>query len=164
MKRGENLRRYDHSDPTYKTRPIEYRLWSSMITRCTNPKFKDWHLYGGRGITVCERWRRSFAAFFVDVGARPSQHHSLDRWPDPDGNYEPGNVRWATGTEQCRNTARNRRITFEGVTLPLVEWAERTGLRRETIADRLNRGWSVAQTLTTATVKTRVRDAAGRYA
>lgn len=164
MKRGENLKKYDHTGPTYRTQPREYRVWSSMLTRCCNPKFKDWHLYGGRGITVCEEWMRSFAAFFQHVGPRPSRQHSIDRFPNGDGNYEPGNVRWATASEQCRHFSRNRNITYKGETLPMVAWSERTGLKREVIADRLNRGWSVHRTLTTPTVEMRSRARNGRYA
>lgn len=163
MKRGENLRKYDHSGPTYKTQPSEYRVWSSMKNRCTNPRFVDWHLYGGRGIQVCGRWRASFADFFADVGLRPSPKHTLDRWPNGDGNYEPGNVRWATPLEQGRNTSRNRQITANGETLSLAEWAERSGLKRETIADRLKAGWSPERAIETAAMDSRDRDPKGRY-
>ncbi len=86
----------------------EYRAWTNMITRCTNPKHNRWQHYGGRGITICERWRNSYEAFLSDVGRRPSPAHSLDRYPDCDGNYEPGNVRWATGTEQRLNQRRQK--------------------------------------------------------
>lgn len=164
MKRGDNLRKYDHTGPTYRTQPSEYRAWSCMITRCTNPNFKDWHLYGGRGIVVCDRWLRSFADFFADVGARPSRFHSIDRWPNGDGDYETGNVRWATASEQCRNFSRNRNIEFNGETLPMVAWSERTGLKREIIADRLNRGWSIEKTLTTPAIKKRERIGNGTFA
>jgi hypothetical protein len=78
----------------------EYHSWSSMIQRCTNPKRDAWPLYGGRGITVCDRWR-IFAAFLEDMGPRPGDT-TLDRI-DPDGNYEPGNCRWATSILQGRN-------------------------------------------------------------
>lgn len=82
-----------------------------MIRRCTKPGYTGWRLYGGRGITICQRWRDDFAAFLADVGERPSREHSLDRI-DPNGNYEPGNVRWATATEQRRNTRLSRdRVT-----------------------------------------------------
>ena len=81
----------------------EYRIWTGMKTRCFNPNIKAFKYYGGRGITVCDRWRNSFPAFLEDVGRRPSDLHSIDRWPNNDGNYEPGNVRWATWSEQNRN-------------------------------------------------------------
>jgi hypothetical protein len=86
----------------------EYRVRYGMISRCENSKDKKkWRLYGGRGIKVCRRWRESFAAFFSDVGPRPSPKHSIDRI-DPDGDYEPGNVRWATVEEQRHNQRRCR--------------------------------------------------------
>lgn len=80
----------------------EYRAWCSMITRCTNQNREKWNNYGGRGISVCKRWRDSFSAFLADVGPRPSSAHSLDRINN-DGDYEPGNVRWATAVQQANN-------------------------------------------------------------
>jgi len=78
-----------------------YKIWAAMKQRCGNQSSKDFYLYGARGILVCERWRNSFPAFVADVGYRPAGM-SLDRI-DSDGNYEPGNVRWATAAEQSRN-------------------------------------------------------------
>ena len=80
----------------------EHRAWWHMRSRCLNPKHTDFAYYAGRGITVCERWRNSYALFLADVGRAPSPKHSLDRI-DNNGNYEPGNVRWATWSEQMRN-------------------------------------------------------------
>lgn len=85
-----------------------YRSWSHMVDRCSNPNFRGWKNYGGRGIRVCDRWKVSFAAFLADVGPRPSLKHSIDRYPDNNGNYEPGNVRWATMSEQHLNSRRSR--------------------------------------------------------
>lgn len=80
----------------------EYIAWQSMIRRTCYPKHHKWDLYGGRGITIAPEWRHDFLAFYDHLGPAPSPAHSIDRI-DPDGNYEPGNVRWATGKEQYRN-------------------------------------------------------------
>lgn len=85
------------------TQTAEYRAWHAMRQRCTNPKNSRFKNYGGRGIRVCDRWLNSFEAFFADVGARPSQKHSLDRYPENAGNYEKDNCRWATPKEQANN-------------------------------------------------------------
>jgi hypothetical protein len=133
-----------------------------MRTRCTNPRFVDWGLYGGRGITICKRWD-SFAAFFADMGPKPSPRHSLDRI-DCDGNYEPSNCRWATPKEQARNWKhRNRVLTLGGESLPLSAWAERLGWKRELIRDRLATGWSVESALTIPPIRWRERNERGRF-
>lgn len=124
----------------------EYKLRARMIQRCHSPQNSSFERYGGRGITVCKRWRDSYSAFLADVGRKPSREHSLDRI-DNNGNYEPGNVRWATRKEQMRNTRANRRLTFNGRTLTCAEWAEVLGINTKTLSGRLHRGWSVAATL-----------------
>jgi hypothetical protein len=88
---------------------VEYAAWHSMRIRCENPNFIGWKHYGGRGIRVCKRWRNSYEKFLKDVGRRPSAAHSLDRYPNPDGNYEPGNVRWATAKQQRFNRSQPAR-------------------------------------------------------
>lgn len=91
----------------------EYHIWSGMRTRCRNPKSDYWDRYGGRGITVCDRWAK-FQNFFADMGRRPSSEHSLDRINN-DGNYEPDNCRWATRSEQRRNQAERRFRDLSGM-------------------------------------------------
>lgn len=129
-----------------KDRP-ERRLWRGMIARCENPKKTCFERYGGRGISVHPRWRHSFEAFLEDVGPRPTPAHSLERI-DNDRGYEPGNVTWATIKEQSRNKRTNRRVTFQGKTACLAEWAEVTGLSIGRLHKRLAAGWSVERTLT----------------
>ena len=92
--------------PTHgMSQSLEYSSWTAMKKRCYYPKTNDYARYGGSGITVCDRWRYSFENFYADMGHRPSLAHSLDRI-DGTGNYEPGNVRWATGSEQARNRVK----------------------------------------------------------
>lgn len=118
-----------------------------MIARCENSSEQSFPLYGGRGIRVCAEWRHDFAAFFKHIGPRPSPTHSIDRI-DVNGNYEPGNVRWATPTEQARNKRTNSRLNAFGETLTLVEWSERTGINRGTIESRIKYGMSPEKALT----------------
>lgn len=125
-----------------------YRCWGSMIARCYIPSETSYYRYGAVGITVCDRWRNSFEAFLEDVGCRPSLNHSIDRYPNKAGNYEPGNCRWATRTQQCRNRQSNTLLTHDGKTLSIVEWSELTGLPQTTIQKRIGHGWPVARTLT----------------
>lgn len=117
----------------------EYNTWRSMISRCTNPKNDQYYNYGGKGIKVCDRWLNSYLAFLADVGRRPSPQHSIDRYPDPRGNYEPGNVRWATSTEQTRNMVRNRWITVNGETKCISDWAAYAGVAHQSIRERIKK-------------------------
>jgi hypothetical protein len=94
-----------------------YASWRAMRERCTNPNHHAWHNYGGRGITVCDRWKDSFETFLADVGERPSLEHSLDRIVN-DGHYEPGNVRWATKSEQARNRRTGLKRARRTATVP----------------------------------------------
>lgn len=124
------------------TESTEYKSWCGMIERCYNPNHKKFYLWGGRGISVCGRWRHSYENFLADVGRKPSPSHSIDRYPNTDGNYEPGNTRWANPKEQARNRRRQRFVTCDGITLTASEWAEKKGIDVRRLIERLNRGWS----------------------
>src|SRR4029077_2835099 len=122
-----------------------YSSWASMIARCYRPSAANFRRYGGAGITVCERWR-VFANFLADMGERP-EGLTLDRI-DSDGNYEPGNCRWATLSQQMANRKGIHELYFKGRKLTRQEWAQETGIKYWTIKKRLARGWSVTRTLT----------------
>jgi len=124
----------------------EWNSWHAMKERCLNPHAMGYENYGGRGIKIYKPWITSFAAFLEDMGPMPTPHHTIDR-PNFDGNYEPGNARWATRKEQARNRRNNRMITAFGKTQCVAAWAEETGLSRTTIHYRLLKGWSPEKTL-----------------
>lgn len=139
----------------------EYAQWHAMRARCFNPKNQDFARYGGRGITVCERWRSQFVPFFEDIGPKPSPRHSLDRI-DNDGHYEPGNVRWATPSQQASNTKNNIRYTYRGESLTLTEWSQKTGIKAPTLLLRLQRWKDIERSLTTP-VDTRFHKRTSRH-
>jgi len=144
MTNRERCRRWKAQDS--KKYP-ERKVHGHMVQRCTNPNATGYRWYGGRGINVCERWRGSFAAFYTDMGPRPSSKHSIDR-VDSNGDYTPDNCRWATAAEQQRNKRSLHKVTYNGESLCLAEWGERTGISRRTIRGRLVSGWSVDGALT----------------
>ena len=118
-----------------------------MVQRCTNPRNKDFSYYGGRGISICDRWRNSFSAFLEDIPERPSAKHTLER-RDNSGPYSPENCCWATRKEQGRNQRSNVMVTFQGKTLCVSDWANELGISKGTIARRL-RKWTTEKALTT---------------
>lgn len=133
-----------------RIRPLLYPTWKSMRERCYSPNCKDYVRYGERGIRVCDEWQ-NFSVFREHVLSLPnakSKGFTLDRI-DNDKNYEPGNVRWATPSQQGRNRKDNRLITFSGKTQCLVEWAEELGIRKTTLHERLRRGWPIERAFTT---------------
>lgn len=127
-------------------RTLTHITWQALIQRCTNPENPAWDRYGGRGITVCDRWRNSFEAFLSDMGERP-KGLSLDRVDNSKG-YEPENCAWATAKEQARNTRRNRLVSFQGHNICLAEAAEIADLPYWKVRHRLNaKGWTPSQAL-----------------
>lgn len=126
----------------------EYEAWRGMVDRCENTRRPYYKNYGGRGIRIWEGWRHDPAAFAAYIGPRPSPAHTLDRI-DVNGHYEPGNVRWATRSEQMRNTRSNRMITIGGETRCLAAWLEHYGVSARRFHRRLAMGWDEARALTT---------------
>lgn len=124
-----------------KPRTPEYLAWRNMRARCTNPGHNSWARYGGREIRVCARWD-AFTSFLADVGRSPGPEYSIDRI-DNNGNYEPGNVRWATRAEQARNRFGNVLLIYDGRTQTLSAWEEEKGFPSGTLCQRLKRQkWS----------------------
>lgn len=140
------------------SRTREFHIWSDMRARCHRPTHASYPEYGGRGIIVCDRWRvgengqPAFACFIADMGQRPDASMSIDRI-DNNGNYEPGNCRWATSSEQQSNTRRTVRIVYEGVNMALADAIRAAGnvVKWDVARQRIRRGWDVERA-----VKTRV--------
>ena len=124
----------------------EWMSWTSMKSRCLNQNAQGYENYGGRGITVCDRWRDSFEAFYEDMGPRPSLGHSIER-NDTNGHYEPRNCRWATSLEQGANKRNNQIVELRGEKMTLAEACRQSPLSRNSIIDRLDRGMSVEDAL-----------------
>lgn len=129
------------------SKSTEHKIWSGIIERCSNPKSQFYHRYGGRGISICERWL-TFENFFADMGNRPSKFHTLDR-KENDGNYEPSNCRWSTRKEQSNNTSRNVWITIDGTRKTLTQWCDQTGIDKDLASQRILRDcWSPEDAVT----------------
>lgn len=126
-----------------------YREWAGIIQRCTNPNSTSWDRYGGKGISVCDEWKRfePFAEWALANGY--SDDLTIDRI-NGTGNYEPGNCRWATYYEQSNNQSTTLFLTYNGETLPLSYWAKRTNIKKRTLYDRIYRyGWPVEKAFNT---------------
>jgi hypothetical protein len=124
----------------------EHRAWKDMKKRCYGRYAHNYKNYGGRGIRVCDEWLKSFTVFYEDIGPRPSSKHSLDR-TDNDGNYEPGNVRWATRLEQATHRTTSRLITIGGNTKHLGEWCRTFNVHPATVHTRVSMGLTYPQAL-----------------
>lgn len=120
----------------------EARAHHMMVQRCTNPNNTKFHMYGGRGVTVCDEWRGpgGLARFVEHIGRRPSMDHSIDRYPNMNGNYEPGNVRWATRKEQQRNRRACVYLTVAGSRVCATELAEMCGVGVGRVKTQMRRG------------------------
>lgn len=125
----------------------EWTAWTAIKRRCLNSNTPEYPNYGGRGISVCQRWLDKFENFYEDIGVRPSKKHSIDRI-DVNGNYEPSNCRWATVSEQQNNRRNNVRLEFNGLEMTISEWAKRLRMNNSIIESRLRKGWSIEAALT----------------
>ena len=126
------------------TKTPAWRAWNSMMDRCYREGVPNYGSYGGRGITVCERWH-TFANFYADMGDRP-EGMSLDRI-DNDGPYSPDNCRWATSKDQARNRRNNNILALNGEERCIKDWSELLGIHPATIRNRLRRGATAEQAL-----------------
>ncbi len=139
--------RATHGHTTNGRKTSTYLSWREMFVRCYRKTSSEFKNYGARGITVCDRWK-TFEVFFSDMGEKPTPKHSIDRYPDNNGNYEPGNCRWATSTEQNRNRRSNRYVTAFGRTQLLTDWSKEFGIPMNRLGSRLDRGWEPERAIT----------------
>ena len=140
------------------TKTRTHYSWLRMKDRCLNPNATSYHRYGGRGISICDKWMNSFEAFLSDMGECPDGM-TIDRI-DSNGNYEPGNCRWATAKEQARNRNSNHTVTHDGRTQCVAAWAEELGTQSYVIQDRLRRGYSIEAALTDGDLRSLRREEA----
>jgi hypothetical protein len=130
--------------PEYTT--PEYVAWNSMKSRCYSPRYANYEKYGGMGVGVSERWLK-YENFLADMGRKPTPEHTLDRFPNREGNYEPGNVRWASKLEQTQNRDCTVLYTLGDVTKTAGEWARALGIARQSLYQRV-REWPLDKALT----------------
>ena len=125
----------------------EYTSWQLMKDRCLNPKNKTFEYYGGKGVSICERWINSPQTFVDDMGLKPSPFHTIDRI-DSLKDYTPENCKWATKTDQVRNRSITKKFILDGIERPLAEWCELFGISYNIVNNRLWRGWDINKSLT----------------
>jgi len=135
-----------HGYTKNRIRTPEYRAWASMRERCLRTTHKQFNHYGGRGITICERWD-AFENFLADMGERPSPKHTLERLNNEQG-YNPENCAWKTMHDQSRNRRNSRKITYNNTTANLSDWADMLGMSVQTLRYRLNH-WPVDKVMKT---------------
>ena len=126
-----------------------YRIWCAMLTRCSNSEFTEFDRYGGRGIKVCDEWQEFLPFYEWAMANGYADNLTIDRI-DNDGDYRPGNCRWATRSEQNNNTKKNHYITYNGKTHTIAEWSRITGIKYGTLINRINNlKWDAEKSLTT---------------
>lgn len=152
MNRGQfppghnNRRTHGRGRQEDRKRDKAYRTWLSLRARCNSPSSSAYVRYGAKGIKVCERWN-SFEKFINDMGDPPTSMHSIERKNNGRG-YEPGNCIWLPVSQQARNKGDNRRLSANGETKLMQDWARITGINKTTIFMRLARGWSEQDAIT----------------
>ena len=144
-RRPPSRRTHGHSFVNGKASP-EYNAWASMKGRCLNEKTPNYSRYGGRGISICQRWLTSFENFLEDMGTRPSPSHSLDRINN-DGDYSAENCRWATVEQQQRNKSNVGIVIYRGRRMTVPELANEVGVPLSRLKTRLRRGWAVERAI-----------------
>ena len=136
--RSANIRKANSTHGLTNT--AEYATWRDMRKRCRDPEFKSYHLYGGKGIKVCERWD-NFENFLADMGPKPGPKYSIERLDGSKG-YSPENCVWADWKTQARNRTNNHTLTFHGQTKTIMEWSEIKGWPHTALYKRVQLGWS----------------------
>lgn len=125
-----------------------YKTWINMRSRCNNPNATKYELYGGKGIKVCEEWENDFISFYNwALNNNYSKNKSIDRI-DGNKNYSPDNCRWATDKVQANNTTQVHNITFNGETMGIYAWADKLGISRKMLSERIRRGWTIERAFT----------------
>jgi len=125
----------------------EHRCWQAMKRRCLDPKHSHFLYYGGKGIEVCDRWANSFENFLADMGPKPTPKHTLDRYPNRSGNYEPSNCRWATRLQQSANRDCTIQVEYGGETVRLTDLCRRLNLDPKVFDNRLRLGWNIERAI-----------------
>lgn len=143
----------DRSRTHNRSKTPDYHIWGSMVQRCHCNTAKAYRYYGGRGITVCDRWRFDFATFMSDMGPRPSGY-SIER-KENDKGYSPENCLWIPRKDQPKNTRRTVWITFDGVKGTVSFWAKKHGLKPSTITARIRKGWTHKDAASTPALRLR---------
>lgn len=135
FKHGESPALYEKWSP-------EYKAWCSMKSRCLRPLNSSFRYYGMRGVTIYPEWIDNYPAFLRYVGRKPTPLHTLDRFPNPKGNYEPGNVRWASRRQQTLNSTATTLLTIDGISDSITGWCSQVGLTRDRFYIRKRKGLS----------------------
>jgi hypothetical protein len=140
---GYNRQKHGHAK--LDCRQPEFNTWMNIKARCYNKNNSHYKYYGGKGVIVCDRWLgdNGYENFYADMGPRPSKKHSIDRYPDVNGNYDPNNTRWATTKQQNRNKTNNHWIEYKGENLILADWAAKLSIKTSQIIYFLKKGKSM---------------------